>query len=789
MMVATQSTELAILFLFWVACLNAQNVFRIGVVYVDQPLGPIQEPSLGLRYGQQMWRDTVNARNGLMINGTNYMVELIYLGSIFNGEAAAKATQQLIDDNDLNFLFLPQTSVMGIASAVVANENKIPSILPASSNLPAYRCDSTLQPPCKEPFGRRFEYAVGMITPAHQAMTEGLNLLAIHNVKKIAIFWEDNPYSYSMAVGIRRNAAFLGFEVVLDEKISDVNVDIAALVPKLKEANPEAVVGATFLSCFLFMKTAREQDFNANAYLLSTPCLKNNEELPSFEGDDAKYVTTGGILWDRRVKSDLYNERDPSIRYHHFPSNDSIASPELFAQLYEAKYNQDPSTGMSGYTEGYIVQYAVERANSLDPRRIQDAIDSMVIDGFCGEFQLDLYGENLGRNAITLQVSEERELEIVAPLFAATEGFVYPAPKWNERKITYGWYKRVSEHVMLALVCLVIVLTGVFILWIILYRNHRVIRASQPYFVVATLIGSIFIYSSVFFWTLHTNDFHCNIVRWLLCIGFGLMYGALFSRIYKLAEIFRSDTVLLSTVSITPIVAFIVSVEVVLLALWTGISRSHAELREEAPYIKSDDFYACSNSTTADIVFFSLVMIFNAGILVIGLYWVFRIWRIKSALLNESRLLGLSVYTLASFVAILIIVQVFGSDQREVAFVLRSFCLILGPFISVLLLLVPRALYMRRDDPILGKSKVSDSSKLSTTSAETKILKQQVLKLKEQSEEYQERIKELEDALNSKPKTRKRQEKRRKQKQENIKTHDDDDDQKQSQEEVVLAAV
>jgi len=737
---------------FGVLC-RAQNrtTFRIGSVYPAE--GTIVRLSNLVLDGQRMWRDRVNALGGLKINGVNYTVELLERGSGDSGESVANTTLAVINEG-VDFLFLPLSTHLGLSGAIVANDAKINSLLPAAATPTNYICDENMAYPCKFPYGRRLDYTSGLILPTVQFMTEALNLLVIQNAKTIAVFYEDGAYTESIAQGSLRQIEFLGLEVVYFKSIpfssneTLLQPNIENMIRELKDIQPDVLLGGTFYSCVALMKTARAMDFNAKAYLLSSPCILDKEDVRNKFGSDGKYIMSTGALWDKRLRSDRYDERDETVRFHHFISDGNTTSPLIFNEMFKDRFGVDPGYyGMIGYTQGYIVQYALEAANSFDRDDIQNTINAMDITGFCGEFEFDRFGQNLGRNGLTYQYDEDIVDQIVAPLFAATGRLIYPAPKWNERYTTYGWYKYTSEIVILCLVGVAIMTTFALILWVLIYQNNRVIRAAQPVFVVLTLIGTIIMYCSVFFWTLHTDDIHCNLARWFIAVGFGLTYGALFARIYRIGQIFLVKTLEVFKVTnmmIIPIVAAIVGVEVLLLSLWTAISTGRAELREEQPFILSDDYYGCSN-TTKDTIFFVILMIFNAGVLLYGLYWVYRIWRLKAVLYNESKSIGFAVYTLTFFVVIIIIIQVFGSDNREIAFILRSLCIILGPFISVMALLLPRMRYMIKSQSEISHTNTSDgNSRVLKTVRSSRAVNGEV---NNDMERMKKRIDQLEKAL------------------------------------------
>lgn len=46
------------------------------------------------------------------------------------------------------------------------------------------------------------------------------------------------------------------------------------------------------------------------------------------------------------------------------------------------------------------------------------------------------------------------------------------------------------------------------------------------------------VYTSLYFWSIWTNTFFCNLHLWLMIIGFDIFLGALLVKNYKIAKIF-----------------------------------------------------------------------------------------------------------------------------------------------------------------------------------------------------------------------------------------------------------
>jgi len=131
-----------------------------------------------------------------------------------------------------------------------------------------------------------------------------------------------------------------------------------------------------------------------------------------------------------------------------------------------------------------------------------------------------------------------------------------------------------------ALAIIVIVLTGVFAGWVILTRKHRVVKNSQPMFLLLLCFGVLVLMSAIF--PLGIDDAiadqrQCNTacasVPWLLSIGFSIIFAALFSKLWRINRVFNASATMRRVVvterDVLVPFALLITLNIILLLSWT----------------------------------------------------------------------------------------------------------------------------------------------------------------------------------------------------------------------------
>jgi branched-chain amino acid transport system substrate-binding protein len=77
-------------------------------------------------------------------------------------------------------------------------------------------------------------------------------------------------------------------------------------------------------------------------------------------------------------------------------------------------------------------KFAIEKANSLDPKKVRDALASLDVETLYGRVKFDETGQ-IAMSQVLIQIQDGK----VVPVYAAGKFVgkpIYPMPKWSQRK-------------------------------------------------------------------------------------------------------------------------------------------------------------------------------------------------------------------------------------------------------------------------------------------------------------------------------------------------------------------
>lgn len=233
--------------------------------------------------------------------------------------------------------------------------------------------------------------ALGDATVTH---TLDLARKAGHEIKKIAIMYEDTAYGTSQAEGLRKSAAANGIEVVMDEAYPLGITDVSPLINQLRRTDAQVVFPVSYLNdSLLIIRNMRQQGIN-----LPTVGGAAGYIIPDFRkglGDLADNVLSiSPAAYDQAPE---YTERFRQ-KYGYFMVHEAQEHAACMGVLYSA----------------------LEKAASTDPAALREVMASETFDeGWAtvmsgGKIKFDETGLNIHAVPMMVQWRGE-ELVTVAP--------------------------------------------------------------------------------------------------------------------------------------------------------------------------------------------------------------------------------------------------------------------------------------------------------------------------------------------------------------------------------------
>jgi branched-chain amino acid transport system substrate-binding protein len=104
-----------------------------------------------------------------------------------------------------------------------------------------------------------------------------------------------------------------------------------------------------------------------------------------------------------------------------------------YAVLFEETFDYAPPYQAAESSAGVqVFADALQRAGSLEPEAVRDALATTDLQTFYGPVKFDETGKNTGKPMVLYQI-QDGQYKVVAPTEWASAKLVHPMPTWDER--------------------------------------------------------------------------------------------------------------------------------------------------------------------------------------------------------------------------------------------------------------------------------------------------------------------------------------------------------------------
>ncbi|GMS96512.1 hypothetical protein PENTCL1PPCAC_18687, partial [Pristionchus entomophagus] len=275
--------------------------------------------------------------------------------------------------------------------------------------------------------------------------------------------------------------------------------------------------------------------------------------------------------------------------------------------------------------------------------------------------------------------------------------------------------ERISDTLRVAFSLLAVVgiiLSLLFLIVNVRYRNHRFIKMSSPNLNNVIIIGSIFTYSSVILLGIDTQiiekdhfPFLCTARTWVLCLGFTLAFGSMFSKTWRVHSIFTNIRMDKKAIKVQDSKLFLMLgvlllLDIVVLSLW-AIFAPFKEGELKLPDVFTNNSVIKSTVETCESkasLGFQIVLLAIKGILMIlGCFLAWETRRVNIPALNDSKYIGLSVYVVVVMSVIGLSIAFILQNRVNEAYALTCLFIIFSTTLTLCLLFVPKLIELVRN--------------------------------------------------------------------------------------------
>ena len=347
--------------------------------------------------------DAVNKAGGVKAGGKAYKLVLKMYDDQSDPNLSVRLFTRLVTSDKVNFLLGPYSSGITIPASAVSEKYEIPMVQGGGAS--------------GKIFDRGYKYIFGTLPKAEfyfQAVIEAAAKFT-PRVQTAALLYSNEAFDRSVADGARQWLKEQKIDKIYDEEYQPATQDFTSILAVVKSKSPDLVLVAGHEENALnFIRQSQAADMAPKmmVFTVGPPTADFRKTL----GKAAEYVF-GITPWlpDMEVGGEIFKSaRDFAKQFQ-----------ERFG--YEADYHV-----ASGAADVLAYKFAIEKAGSLDPKKVRDALAALDAETFYGRVKFEPTGQ-IAMGQVVVQIQEGK----LVPVYAAGKPLakpVFPAPKWGMRK-------------------------------------------------------------------------------------------------------------------------------------------------------------------------------------------------------------------------------------------------------------------------------------------------------------------------------------------------------------------
>ena len=342
--------------------------------------------------------EEINAKGGM--KGKKIVLE--FEDSQGKPDISRSIAEKIIDVKKQPVIFGEYSSACSKAVAALAEERKTPYLVVTGAT------DDITQ--------QNYKY-VFRLNPTNAYYASGMMSFLKEVVKPttMAILYESSDFGTSGADEMVKQCEKLGIKVLLKEKYEKGAVDFKPILTKVKSERPDAIYMVSYvMDASLLMKQIKELRIDAKLYAGGAEGFAIPEFIKNAK-DAAEYVITA-TLWSTQV---------------------AYPGAKDFAEKYKKMFKDYPSYhGAEAYSALYVIKDVLERATAWTPDDIRGAMqatDMMTAFGPIKFQSKEGYTNQNFMDTLVMQVINGQH-ETIWPQKYAGKKYIYPIPRWRDRK-------------------------------------------------------------------------------------------------------------------------------------------------------------------------------------------------------------------------------------------------------------------------------------------------------------------------------------------------------------------
>ena len=362
---------------------------KIKIGFINSITGPEAPIGENLTNGAALALDDLKAKN--------IEIELIKQDDLGKPQVAMSAMEQLVTGDSVTAILGPYTSANSNAVAKLAQQYKVPQLIPVAS-----KDEITRQ-------GYTWVFRLNAVSTQYaRSLIDAAQ--SFGKPKSIAFIYESADFGTSVSTAGKLYAKEKGLEIVADETYQKGAPDYRSTLTKIKAAKPDLLFMVSYVAdAILIMRQSREVGLSPQAFL----------------GGGAGYETAQ-FESEKDISTNVFSVTQWT------PGMDWPGAAD-FAQRYQAKFNKKPTYHAAcSYASLMLLGETAKKVNG-DRSKLRDALASEQWQGIMGDVKFENYDGFTQQNKHEMAVIQYQSGAgvVVFPPDRAKAKAVYPFPGWK----------------------------------------------------------------------------------------------------------------------------------------------------------------------------------------------------------------------------------------------------------------------------------------------------------------------------------------------------------------------
>ena len=367
---------------FGVQPLRAQETIKFGA---PLPItGPLAPEALKQQQGYDLWANQVNRAGGINVAGKKMKVEIVYVDYQSNTPRVVQATERLITQDNVQFVFAPFGSGAAKAASTVAERYGVPMIAATASSAQVY--------------DQGYKFLFGTFTP-NDTLTNPLAAIVRQRapeVKRVAILARNDLFPLAIAQEMEKSAKDLGLEVVFFEKYAINTLDHSSALAQIKASNPQWIFATGYTNDLVLMRK-QMTDQRIEAPVVTMIAAPAYQEFIDAAGKGAENISSAA-WWH------------PAVRYK---GVDIFGTTESYVKLFKDTYKADPDYAhASASVSGALFQIAIEKSGTINRQKVRDELAKMDVTTFWGPVKFGPTGQITSLEPPVFQIQNAKPIVV-----------------------------------------------------------------------------------------------------------------------------------------------------------------------------------------------------------------------------------------------------------------------------------------------------------------------------------------------------------------------------------------